>query len=396
MPSGWEMRTVDWLCTRVTSGGTPSRSHPEYYGGSVPWIKTGELQDDLILASEEKLSSEGIAKSSAKLLPPGTILMAMYGATVGALGRLGREATCNQASCAMIVDRSRADERWLFYSLLHDRSRVVGRATGAAQQNLSAATIKSFTYATPPLAEQRAIAEVLGALDDKIAANAAVASTAEQLLRTEIDAGWLIHPARGAVLSDFVDLNPSTPSPRESEPLYVDMKKLPESGWSISAPERREAKGGARFNRGDTLLARITPCLENRKTGYVDNIQDGDTAIGSTEFIVLRARAGVAPPVAFLLATESRFREFAIQNMVGTSGRQRVAAADLARFELPVPDAVWLADFGARTAAVFRHVESLHAENRTLAATRDALLPQLMSGKLRVRDAEAAASAAGA
>jgi type I restriction enzyme S subunit len=283
------------------------------------------------------------------------------------------------------------DPRWLFH--LFEVTDLSGFNSGSVQPTLNRNYISQVEVRVPPLCEQQAIAEVLGTLDDKIAANTALASTAEQLLRTEMDARWLERQDRDALLSDFVDLNPATPKPRDREPLYVDMKKLPETGWSVASADRREAKGGARFQRGDTLLARITPCLENRKTGYVDNIADDEVAIGSTEFIVLRAREAIAPPIGFLLATEARFREFAIQNMVGTSGRQRVSAADLARFELPLPDEAWLANFGARAVSIFAQVESLHAENRTLATTRDALLPQLMSGKLRVRDAEATASA---
>lgn len=395
--SEWQTRTVDELCERVTSGGTPSRTKREFYsGGTIPWVKTGELQDAYITTTEEFITSAAVSASSAKVLPTDTVLMAMYGATVGALGILGVEASCNQASCAMIVNPTIANPRWLFYSLLNDRERIVSRATGAAQQNLSGQTIRGFEYLTPPLREQQAIAEVLGALDDKIAANTALAAKAEEVLRTEVDAEWLSRPDRDAALSDFVALNPPTPHTTDDTPLYIDMKKLPERGWSVDAPDRREPKGGARFLRGDTLLARITPCLENRKTGFVDNIPAGEIAIGSTEFVVLRALPHIAPPIAFLLATESRFRDFAIQNMVGTSGRQRVAASDLARFDMPSPAASWLSGFGERATAIFTHVESLQNENRTLAATRDALLPQLMSGKLRVRDAEQIASEAGA
>lgn len=255
--------------------------------------------------------------------------------------------------------------------------------------------VRTLLVPVPPLTEQQAITDVLGAFEDKIAVNRRVASLAEQYLRTEIDQAWLQRPGREALLTDFVILNPPTAKPTDKEPLYIDMRKLPESGWSIAAPDRREAKGGARFRRGDTLLARITPCLENRKAGFVDNINEEDVAIGSTEFIVMRARGRIAPPIAFLLATESRFREFAIQYMAGTSGRQRVSASDLARFELPKPREDWLADFGSRATSLFNHVESLHKENATLASTRDAILPQLMSGRLRVREAEAAASAAG-
>ncbi|MHA3725052.1 restriction endonuclease subunit S [Leucobacter sp. HY1910] len=249
----------------------------------------------------------------------------------------------------------------------------------------------------PSLAEQRAIAEVLGALDDKIAANTRLAATADAFLRSQIDAQWLKGTDRSATLSDFVELNPKEKLAKgSSETSYIDMKRLPEVGWSIEGQDKRPAKGGARFANGDTLLARITPCLQNRKTGFVDTLNDGEIAVGSTEFIVLRSRASIAAPISFLLATESRFREFAIQRMIGTSGRQRVAASALEGFAMPAPDMSWLKEFGEQATSMFALVRSTAAENRTLAETRDALLPKLMSGQLRVRDAERIAEAAGA
>lgn len=375
--------------------------NPPYVGDGVPAVSGQNVsaRGYLDLSTARMVSTPTWEKWMPHPTRQGDIVMT----SEAPLGRVARVPSDDRIALTQRVFGLRGAEHvldtgFLFYALQTDfvRAELEGRATGTTVVGIRQPALRAVRLMAPNVKEQQAIAEVLGALDDKISANTALASRAEDLLRTEIDAEWLSHPSRDALLSDFVDLNPFTPSPRDSEPLYVDMKKLPESGWSIDAPDRREAKGGARFNRGDTLLARITPCLENRKTGYVDNIPDGDTAIGSTEFIVLRARAGVAPPIGFLVATESRFREFAIQNMVGTSGRQRVAASDLARFEMPQPDAEWLAQFGARASALFAQVESLQAENRTLAATRDALLRQLMSGKLRVRDAEAAASAAGA
>lgn len=395
MRANWPLRTLEDLCARITSGGTPNRSRPDYYGGLIPWIKTGELLDRVIVDSEEHLTELGLANSSAKLLPRGTILMAMYGATVGALGHLGSEATCNQASCAMVVDPLKANDRWLFYALLNDRRSITRKATGAAQQNLSGATIKRFAYSTPPLPEQQAIAEVLGALDDKIAANTRLAATATEALEIEAELRWFRRPGPTAPLTNFVDVAPQTPKPSSDEPTYVDMRALPERGMTIGSWTTRAPKGGARFANGDTLVARITPCLENRKTGYVDFLDDGEVAVGSTEFIVLRPQPGVAGPIGYFLAVGSEFRSFAIQHMVGSSGRQRVAAADVAQFEIPEPDHDWLAEFNSRATSTFDHLRSMAAENRTLAATRDALLPQLMSGKIRVRDIEGVAEEAG-
>jgi type I restriction enzyme S subunit len=305
----------------------------------------------------------------------------------------------SQSQLLIRCDPSTLDPSFLAYFLNSPlgRDRILDYATQTGVPALAqpSRAVAKIRVPVPYIDEQRAIAEVLGALDDKIAANTALAATAEQVLRAEIDAAWLRSHDRSSTLADFVELNPRVAVPRAESAIYVDMKRLPESGWSIDGFDYREPKGGARFQNGDTLLARITPCLENRKTGFVDHLPDGQVGIGSTEFIVLRARNDVAAPISFLLATATRFRDHAIQQMIGTSGRQRVAASDLASFEMPTPDPAWLADFGGRAVAIFQAVSAQSAENRTLAATRDALLPQLMSGKLRVRDAENAVAKVG-
>ena len=180
--TSWRELSVDDLCLRVTSGGTPKRTVPEYYSpATIPWVKTGDLLDTYVSSYSEYISDRGLQESSAKILPADTVLMAMYGATVGALGILSEEATCNQASCALITDPEVCNPRWLFYALLNGRNYIVSQATGAAQQNLSGKTIRQFRFLTPPISEQRAIAEVLGALDDKIAANNKTIQLADSL-----------------------------------------------------------------------------------------------------------------------------------------------------------------------------------------------------------------------
>ena len=139
-------------------------------------------------------------------------------------------------------------------------------------------------------------------------------------------------------LEDLIELNPKVPAPTDSVPVYVDMQKLPVTGMSILQWTHRPAKGGARFQNGDTLLARITPCLENRKTGYVDFLDEDQVAIGSTESIVMRSRLGVPSGLSFFLAISDRFRSFGIRHMLGTSGRQRLSAGDLRGFRLRATD----------------------------------------------------------
>ena len=132
------------------------------------------------------------------------------------------------------------------------------------------------------------------------------------------------------------------------------------------------------------MLARITPCLENGKTAYVQSLPAERVAWGSTEFIVMRAIPPVPPVYTYLLARDETFREHAIQSMTGTSGRQRVQVDALATYTMPCPPAgVWAA-FDFLTERLFARIESAKQESFGLAAKRDALLPRLVSGKVRV------------
>lgn len=209
-PSHWQIRTVEDVCKRVTSGGTPSRTRPDFYvDGTWPWVKTQELQDTWIDHTEETITNEAVANSSAKVLPENTILLAMYGATVGQLGILRIPMTCNQACCALIVDSEKADFRYLYYNLRYSRAQLKSLATGAAQQNLSGALIKSLRYPFPPLPTQRAIAHVLGTLDDLIELNRETNELLEEM-------------ARALFKSWFVDFDPVRAKLEGRQPSGMD------------------------------------------------------------------------------------------------------------------------------------------------------------------------------
>jgi type I restriction enzyme S subunit len=183
-PPDWTVQPIAEVCERVTSGGTPSRRHFDYFAdGTYGWVKTQELRDTWIDSTGEQITEEAIKMSSAKLLPSNTILLALYGATVGQLGILRRPMTCNQACCALIVDCTKADYRYVFYQLLFARPQLKRLATGAAQQNLSGLLMKSFRLPFSPLPEQRAIAHILGTLDDKIELNRRMNETLEAMAR---------------------------------------------------------------------------------------------------------------------------------------------------------------------------------------------------------------------
>ena len=139
--------------------------------------------------------------------------------------------------------------------------------------------------------------------------------------------------------ADFIDFNPRLSLKKGDIATKVAMDKLKPFTKKIPETEKAEFNGGAKFCNGDTVMARITPCLENGKTAYVDMLDDGEIGFGSTEFIVMRAKAGISDPqFVYYTAINPVFRNVAIKSMVGSSGRQRVQQSVLEELELSVPD----------------------------------------------------------
>ena len=287
---------------------------------------------------------------------------------------------------------------------------------GATRNALTKKMIESIEVRAPAdVREQRAIARVLGALDDRIELNRRVSETLEEMARAlfrswfvdfdpvrakaegrpsglppdldalfpasfeaselgEIPAGWEVK-----TLGDAIDVNPRRRIRRGDVATHVEMAALPTSGPHVSHWSQRAFTSGTRFTRGDTLLARITPSLENGKTAFVDFLDDGETGWGSTEFIVLRPKPPWPPEMAYVMAREPDFRGHAIVNMTGTSGRQRVPAEAVSTYPLAkAPGSIAVA-FGDAVRPWFERSALLSHQSRSLAEQRDALLPMLVS-----------------
>lgn len=149
LPASWRMGTIGEFCKKMTSGGTPSRTHPEYWNKrEYRWLKTGEVQNNVILEVEEYISREGLENSSAKLIPAGTVVMAMYGATAALVGYLCCETTTNQACCNMIC-YSKEEAAYLYFHLRFYQEDIKRMANGGAQENLSQELIASLPLLIP-------------------------------------------------------------------------------------------------------------------------------------------------------------------------------------------------------------------------------------------------------
>lgn len=146
----------------TSSGATPNRSNKNFYkDGEVPWVKSGELHQELIKNTSENITFEALEKTSVQLLPAGTVLIAMYGATVGAVSQLGIDATINQAVCAIQIKDPRITETYLKYYLRSQYNFILTQAAGGAQSNINQGIIKNLTIPIPPLNEQIKFSEIL-------------------------------------------------------------------------------------------------------------------------------------------------------------------------------------------------------------------------------------------
>ena len=155
VPSSWVWTTLGEIGI-WQAGGTPSRANKSYYVGNIPWLKTGDLNDDLITNIPESISEDAVANSSAKINPTGSVLIAMYGATIGKLGILTFPATTNQACCACIKYFA-VTQLYLFYFLLSQRTTFIAKGGGGAQPNISKEIIINTVIPLPPFAEQQRI-----------------------------------------------------------------------------------------------------------------------------------------------------------------------------------------------------------------------------------------------
>ncbi len=324
-------------------------------------------------------------------------------------------------------DSSKIDSGYLsyFFGLPSFKEHIRAIAVGATMPSLNTQLLSDVIVPHPrDLGEQRAIAHILGTLDDKIELNRRMNETLEAMARAlfkswfvdfdpvraktegrdlglpqpladlfpdsfeeselgEIPRGWKVMP-----LPSLIDVNPTRTLRKGETAPYLDMASMPTRGHAPDAVIDRPFGSGMRFMNGDTLVARITPCLENGKTAYVDFLQDGQVGWGSTEYIVLRPKSPLPSEFAYCLARSMEFRDFAIQSMTGSSGRQRVPTELLSHFLVASPSKHVAGLFGKLIKPLFARASAATEENRTLAALRDTLLPKLISGELRVPDAE--------
>ena len=283
---------------------------------------------------------------------------------------------------------SSCDPTFLYYVLANDAFFDYATATSKGTKMPRGDKTAIMQYDVPDfdMGTQLRIGKLLRSLDDRITTSKRINDNLEQQAFSLFDR--LIEETGDSVcmVSEIAYLNPKRSLSKNTIARYIDMSQLSTSGAFPSGWELKPFSGGMRFTNGDTLLARITPCLENGKTAYINFLDDGEIAFGSTEYIVLAPKAGIPPEYLYCLARYPSFVEYAIKNMNGSSGRQRVSADTIGQFVMPRPNDSAMKTFENIVSVMFSQMKNNSLENIKLASLRDSLLPKLMSGEIDVSD----------
>lgn len=400
----WPIVRIDDICRKVTSGGTPFTRTPEYYGGSIPWLKTQEINFNRIYDTETKITEAGLNNSSAKWIPANSVIVAMYGATAGKVAINKIPLTTNQACCNLIFNDDFADYNYVYYNLVARFSEIASMAVGGAQQNLNAQMIRDLEIPLPPLPTQHRIATILSALDDKIELNRQTNTTLEAIAQTifkewfvafrfpgatgemqesklgMIPQGWRVGKL-GEIYKTTSGGTPSRSNPEFYEDgtiCWVKSKELNNS--FITETEEKITEDALRKSS-----AKLLPAYSVLIAMYGATV--GVFGIISMEAACNQAICAFLPndesPFTFIYHFLKNNKDEIISRAVG-SAQQNISQDLLKQIDIVLPPKVLLSQFHKAVNPVFQAIESNIKQIAILAQIRDNLLPKLMSGEIEV------------
>jgi type I restriction enzyme S subunit len=407
IPENWEFYTVGDVA-EVVGGGTPSTKDTNNFGGEIPWITPKDLSNypfRYIQKGERNITKKGLENSSAKLVPKGTVLLTTR-APVGYVAIAENEVTTNQGFRSLIPKNNFYSE-FIYYLLKLNTEYLKSHASGTTFGELSGSTLKSLKFAFPPFEEQHAIASILGSLDDKIALNRSMNSTLEAIGQAlfkhwfvdfefpneegklygsgggdmvetelgEVPKGW-----RVGTLGDIASNSRRGVSPEDIDPNspHIGLEHMPRRNIALSDWDYAKDIDSNKFlfHRGDILFGKLRPYFHKVGITAVDGVC-------STDILVVVPKN----PIWFgLLLFHISSIELVNHGDATSTGTKmpRTNWADLARFQIGLPPNDVAEKFTDIIFPIIQKIQENILESRTLTAIRDALLPKLMSGEIRI------------
>lgn len=375
-------------------------------GEGYPLIRTPNIgKGRFNLENVHRVSEEIYNIRNTRAVPQDDDLILAREAPAGnvAIIKNGDKFCLGQRTVLIRPDKGKVNPDFLVYYLLspEQQNKLLSQANGSTVDHVNLPIIRNLQLSLPPLPVQQRIASILSAYDDIIENNQKqikLLEEAAQRLYKEwfVDLRFPGHEGVKVVdgvpegwsrtrLDEVIEFNPKVSLTKERIKEFVPMSALSNTAMILDTNEitYTQSNSGSKFKNDDTIMARITPCLENGKIAFVQELKSEEGAVGSTEYIVLRSRL-LCPSMVYLLSRMQDFRKYAINNMSGSDGRQRVKVERLMEYEYLKPTNDLVCEFSSKVTPMFKNIKHLSKLNAILREARDRLLPKLMSGEIEV------------
>ncbi len=405
----WNSIRLGDVCTKIGSGATPK-------GGSTVYIEHGTALIRSQNVYNLQFTYDGLAyiteyaakKLDGVAVQKDDVLINITGDSVARTCVVPSSilpARVNQHVAIVRPDRKILNPHFLNYYLAspYMQALMLGMAVGkgASRNAMTKDMIADFKIPCPSIDIQERITNILSSYDSLIENNRKqikLLEEAAQRLYKEwfvalrfpgyentpivdgVPEGWI-----ECSLDDVIEFNPRITLNKDRIKQCVPMSALSTQSMILDSREFTEttSNSGSKFQNGDTLLARITPCLENGKTCFVTDIKSDEGAVGSTEFIVMRSKK-LNPYMVYLLARTDDFRKTAINSMTGSDGRQRAQHEKIRSYPYIMPKISLINRFGNITQSIFKAIQTRNRQNKELSQARDSLLPKLMNREIEI------------
>lgn len=361
----------------IESGGTPSSADEECWNGDIKWITLVDLPAQNFITdiydSERKITAKGLQTSSAKLIPPNSVIVSSR-ATIGRIGINKVELATNQGFKNIIIkDFEKVNPKFVALMLTQLVDRMDQLASGGTFKEISKSNFKTLQIPLPPLPVQEEIVAEIEGYERIIAGARQVVESYRPRIEIQPEWAWV-------ELGEVCEVNPKKSQLKdlsgEMEVSFVPMADLNENEMDFEAKEVKKLSdvisGYTYFADNDVLLAKVTPCFENGKAGIASNLKNG-IGFGSSEYYVLRASEKVLPIWIYLTISSDDFRKSGKLVMTGTGGLQRVPKEFVSTYKIPLPDLPTQA----------RIVAAIERERALVAGCRE--LMEVMEEKVRRR-----------
>lgn len=394
MKSEWKTYLIDDICEKIYSGGTPNKKHSEYYsGGNIPWLNTSEIKFNRIFKTEKFITENGLISSSAKYVPENTVIVAMYGATAARTAIAKIPLTTNQACCNLIVDKNKADYRYVYYWLCYKYTQLASLANGGAQQNLNVGQIKNFPINIPSLSIQIKISNILYVLDDLIYINNMINENLEQQAQA-IFKSWFVdfEPFGGVMPNDWstitlgniASISTKSINPLKQSDLYLEHYSIPafdEQKYPVFEYASNIKSNKYILNSNSVMISKLNP--ETKRIWRPFCLSENPVC--STEFIVYEAHNTKYKDYIYSIIDSQKFLDYLCSHVTGsTNSRQRATPKATLNFNCVLPNDKIINEFCGIVTPMYEQIAAGIIENKRLSALRDTLLPKLMNGEIDV------------